>query len=117
MIWMNMGPRGRMNGHRGLGSGILPGLLGLIFGGWILLAVLGSVIGAGVLVFSSVFAVLANIVAPILSAVFSANGLIIGVIIGLIWYYSGRKNREYTSRDEEEDKDDFTTPKAENWNS
>ncbi len=117
MIWMNMGPRGRMNGHRGLGSGLLLGLLGLIFGGWILLAVLGTVIGAGVLVFSSVFAVLANIIAPILSVVFSANGLIIGVIIGLIWYYSGRKNREYASRDEEEDKDDFTAPKAESWNS
>ena len=116
MIWMNMGPRGRMNGHRGLGSGILLGLLGLIFGGWILLAMLGTLIGAGDMIFGSVFAALSNIIAPVLSAVFSMDGLIIGVIIGLIWYYSRRKNRDYTSRDEEEDKDDFITPKAGSWN-
>ena len=100
-----------------MGSGLLLGLLGLFFGGWVLLAVLGTLIGAGVMIFGSVFAVLANIVSPVLSAVFSAKGFIIGIIIGLIWYFSGRKNRDYASRDEEEEKDDFTTPKADSWNS
>ena len=33
MIWMNMGPRGRMNGHRGLHGGFIDGLIALLIGG------------------------------------------------------------------------------------
>ena len=35
---MNMGPRGRLHGHRGSIGGFLAGLLVLMMGGWIILA-------------------------------------------------------------------------------
>ena len=76
-----------------------------------------SLIFAAVMIVIPVFGLLVNIASGIFSELFTMKSFIIGIIIGLIWYYSGRKNREYASRDEEEDKDDFTAPKAESWNS
>ena len=46
----NMGPRGRMNGHRGFRPEIFLGIIGLMFFGWIILAVIGGLLGAGFMV-------------------------------------------------------------------
>ena len=117
MIWMNMGPRGRMNGRRGLHGGFINGLIALLIGGCAVTLIAAGLIFAAVMIVIPVFGLLVNIASGIFSALFTMKSFIIGIIIGLIWYYSGRKNREYASRDEEEDKDDFTAPKAESWNS
>ena len=60
MYRANMGPRGRMNGHRGFRSDIFLGIMGMIFFGWIIIAAIGSMIGACIMVLGSVFAWLAR---------------------------------------------------------
>ena len=53
MYRANMGPRGRMNGHRGFRSDIFLGIMGLFFFGWIILAAVGGMVGAGIMILSS----------------------------------------------------------------
>ena len=43
----NMGPRGRKFGHRGFRPEIFLGILGLMFFGWIILAVIGVLAQGG----------------------------------------------------------------------
>ena len=56
-----MGPRGRKFGRGGFRPEIIPGILGLMFFGWIILAVIGGLLGAGFMILSSVVSGLARL--------------------------------------------------------
>lgn len=101
MFWFNMGPRGRMFGHRGFRPGIFLGVLGLLFGGWIILAVLGGLLGAGIMILGTVFSVLARIISRIVPVLLSSKGFIAGLAIGLIWALKNRKRNQASEKDEE----------------
>ena len=120
MIWMknmNMGPRGRIHGHRGSVGGFLAGLLVLMMGGWIILAAVTALILSVVFVIIPVFGLLVDIAPAVLGSLLGMKSLAIGMVIGLLWYYRSRKNRESASADEEEEKNDFITVQARSCNS
>lgn len=118
MIWMNnMGPRGRLHGHRGSIGGFLFGLLALMLGGWIILAAVAALIISVLFVVIPVFGLMVDIAPVVLGNLLSMKSLAIGMVIGLLWYYRGRKNRESASADEEEEKNDFITVQARSCNS
>ncbi len=95
-------PRGRTNGHRGFRSDIFLGIIALIFFGWIILAAIGGMIGAGVMVLSSVFSWLGRIVPGAVRKLLSGEGFALGVALGLIWYFrTHRRNEQETPRAEE----------------
>ena len=100
MIWTNMGPRGRRFRNREFRPGIMIGLLSLFFGGWIVIAVLGGILGAGVMTVSAVIHILASFFRGVFSHVFSSGGLFLGVILGLCLYYSRRKNARMEEEEE-----------------
>lgn len=113
MIWMNnMGPRGRMHGHRGSIGGFLAGLLALMMGGWIILAVVAALIVSVVFIIIPVFGLMVDIAPVVLGNLFKMKSLAIGMAIGLLWYNRNRKNRESAAADEEEEKNDFVTVQA-----
>lgn len=125
MFWMmnGMGPRGPMNGHRGFnrgfgprygrppmgchrgfgtGLGVLALLPALLFGGWIILAVLGAVIGAVIMVLGTVFGGLASAAESVFSGISTAGGLAVGAAIGYVLFRRfRRKNAEKASEAEE----------------
>ena len=101
MFWFNMGPRGRMFGHRGFRPGIFLGVLGLLFFGWIIVAVFGGLIGAGIMIFGSVLSGLARLAGRILPALFSAKGFFAGLVIGLVWALNNRKRNQASAKEEE----------------
>ena len=100
MIWTNMGPRGRRFRNREFRPGIMIGLLSLFFGGWIVIAVLGGILGAGVMTVGAVIHILASFFRGVFSHVFSSGGLFLGVILGLCLYYSRRKNARVEEEEE-----------------
>lgn len=117
MIWMNnMGPRGRLHGHRGSIGGFLAGLLALILGGWIILAAVVALITSVAFIILPVFGLLVDIAPAVLGNLLQMKSLAIGMAIGLILYYRNRKNRESASADEEEEKNDFVTVQARSCN-
>ena len=117
MIWMNnMGPRGRIHGHRGSVGGFLAGLFALMMGGWIIFAAVAALILSVVFVVIPVFGLLVDIAPVVLGNLLGMKSLAIGMVIGLLWYYRARKNRESASADEEEDKNDFVTVQARSCN-
>ncbi len=87
----NMGPRGRMAGHRGFRPGVFAGIIGLIFFGWVFIAVIGAFLGAGVMVLSAVAHGLAHLIPRLFSHAFFTRGFIAGLILSLIWYYRTHK--------------------------
>ena len=102
MFWMmngwnrRMGPRGPMYGHRGYGRtgfgiGGLFLLPALLFGGWTLIMVFGSLIGAAVLMLGTILSGLAAVAGDVFSAVFSGSGLVLGIVIGLGLYFRMKK--------------------------
>ena len=104
MFWMmndwnrGMGPRGPMYGHRGFGHrGFLPGglflLPALLFGGWMIIAVAGSLIGAAVMLLGSIFSGIAAVADGIFSAAFAGGDLIIGFVLGMSLYFWARKKK------------------------
>ena len=95
----NMGPRGRMNGHRGFRPEIFLGIIGLFFFGWIILAVFGALLGAGAMILSSVLSGLARVAPRLLSRIFSSGGFAVGVAIGLLLYF--RNHRKNTAKETE----------------
>ena len=101
MFWFNMGPRGRKFGHRGFRPEIFVGLLGLFFGGWIIIAVLGGLLGAGIMVLGSVFSILPRIVSRIVPALLSSKGFAVGLVIGLIWALRNRKRNAISAEEAE----------------
>ncbi len=112
MFWFNMDPRGRKFGHRGFRPDIFAGMLGLFFGGWIIIAVLGGLLGAGIMVLGSVFSVLSRIVSRIVPALLSSKGFAAGLAIGLIWALKNRRRNTGFAREEHADETE-TTEEAE----
>lgn len=106
MFWMmnhwnrGMDPRGPMYGHRGFGHrgfglGGLFLLPALLFGGWMIIAVFGSLIGVVVMILGSLFSGLAAMAEGIFSAAFSGSGLVLGIVIGLgLYFWLKKKNAE-----------------------
>ena len=97
----NMGPRGRKSGRRGFRPEIFLGILGLMFFGWIILAVIGGLLGAGFMVLSSVISGLARIAPRLFRGILSSKSLVAGLIIGLIWYFRTHKRNGNTAKEEE----------------
>ena len=87
----NMGPRGRKFGHRGFRPEIFLGILGLMFFGWIILAVIGGLLGAGFMILGSVVSGLARLAPRLFSGILSSRSLVVGLVIGLIWYFRTHK--------------------------
>ena len=100
---MNMGPRGRLHGHRGSVGGFLAAAIALIL--------------SVVFVIIPVFGLLVDIAPSVLGSLFGMKSLAIGMVIGLLLYYRSRKNRESASAVEEEEKNDFITVQARSCNS
>ena len=101
MYRANMGPRGRMNGHRGFRSDIFLGIMGLFFFGWIILAAVGGMVGAGIMILSSVISWLASVVPAAVRGLLSSEGFAIGVVLGLVWYFrTHRRNTKETPQAE-----------------
>ena len=91
----NMGPRGRRNAHRGFRPEIFLGIIGLICFGWVILAVIFGLLGAGVMVFGSVLSGLARVLPRVLTRVVTSRSVVAGLILGLVWYFrTHRKNTE-----------------------
>ena len=84
MFWFNMDPRGRKFGHRGFRPGIFAGIIGLIFFGPAILAIVFSLVGAGAMVLYSVVSGLAQIAPRLFSGIFSSGGFAVGLAIGLV---------------------------------
>ena len=98
----NMGPRGRMFGHRGFRPGIFAGIIGLIFFGWIILAVLAAALGSGIMILGSMAAVLARFLPRILAVLASSKGFAVGIVIGLLLYFRNRRKNTEKEADEKE---------------
>ena len=81
-----MGPRGRMHGRRDFLPEVFFGVIGLIFFGWIILAAIGGVIGAGIMILRSVFSTLAHVLPGTVRSLFSGEGFALGVALGMVWY-------------------------------
>ena len=87
----NMGPRGRMFGHGGFRPEIFLGIIGFMFFGWIILAVLGGLFGAALMILGSVIRGLASVAPRVFSGLLSSRSVIAGLIIGLVWYFRTHK--------------------------
>ena len=96
----NMGPRGRKTVHGGFRPEIFLGILGLMFFGWIILAVIGGLLGAGFMVLGSVVSGLARIAPRLFRGILSSRSLIVGFIFGLIWYFRTHRKDEGTAKEE-----------------
>ena len=89
----NRGPRGRMFGHRGFRPGVFAGIIGLLFFGWIILAVIGGLLGAGIMTLGAIVHSIARIAPRLFSGLLSSKSVAVGLAIGLIWYFrTHRKN-------------------------
>lgn len=93
----NMGPRGRKFGRGGFRPEIFLGILGLLFFGWIILAVIGGLLGAGFMILGSVISGLARVAPRLFRGILSSKSLIAGLIIGLIWYFRTHKRNGNTA--------------------
>ncbi len=90
----NMGPRGRNFGHRGFRPVFIPGIIGLFFFGWVVIAAVFGVLGALIMTLGSVLSGLAHFAPRLIRALVSSRGFAIGVALGLVWYFrTHRKNR------------------------
>ena len=96
----NMGPRGRKFGRGGFRPEIFLGILGLMFFGWIILAVIGGLLGAGFMILGSVVSGLARIAPRLFSGILSSRSLVVGLILGLIWYFRTHKKDGNAAREE-----------------
>ena len=91
----NMDPRGRKNARRGFRPEMLLGLIGLMCFGWVILAVVFGLLGAGVMVFGSVISGIVSVLPRVLSRIITSRSVIAGLILGLVWYFrTHRKNTE-----------------------
>lgn len=92
------GPRGRMFGPRGFRPGIFSGIIGLFVFLWIIVAVIGSVFGAGMMILSSALHSLQHYFPRLLGSAFFLRSLAVGAVIGLIWYL--RTHKRNTAKEE-----------------
>ena len=96
----NMGPRGRKTGRREFRPEIFLGILGLMFFGWIILAVIGGLLGAGFMILGSVVSGLARIAPRLFRGILSSKSLVAGLVIGLIWYFRTHRKDEGAAKEE-----------------
>ena len=96
----NMGPRGRKFGRGGFRPEIFLGILGLMFFGWIILAVIGGLLGAGFMILGSVVSGLARIAPRLFSGILSSRSLVVGLIFGLIWYFRTHRKDGTAAKEE-----------------
>ena len=81
----------RMRRSMGIGPlGVLFLLPALLFGGWVILAVIGGLIGAGCMILGSVVEGLASVAGDIFSGTFSVGSVVVGFIIGLALFFRFR---------------------------
>ena len=104
MIRTNMGPRGRRFRNREFRPGIMIGFgLFFLFGGWIVIAVLGGLLGAGVMTIGALLSAVRHFFIHVVGGAFthgySLGGILLGVLIGLAIY----SNRKKEARREEEE--------------
>lgn len=97
----NMDPRGRKNGHRGFRPAMIPGIIGLVFFGWIaLVAAMGALSGVLVLVLSALHG-LVHFLPRLFTGTVSGGGFALGFALGLLWYVRNhRKNMEAEKAEE-----------------
>ena len=96
----NMGPRARRNAHRGFRPEIFLGIIGLMCFGWVILAVVFGLLGAGIVAFGAVLHGLARVLPRVLTRAITSRSVIAGLILGLVWYF--RTHRKNTEAKEEE---------------
>lgn len=90
--------------HRPMGMFPIGGLFilpGLMFGGWIVIAVLGGILSLVGSVLGGVFSGLSSLS----STAFSGGGLVVGIVIGLVAYYSFRKRNAQNAAEAETTED------------
>ena len=104
-----MGPRGRRTGHGGFLPGFLLGLVGLMFGGWIVLAVLGMFLGIFAAVAGPLVGIFASCFSWIYHTVFSGSGFALGIVIGLVWYFTNKKKNNSSRNDDDNEEEYFET--------
>ncbi len=105
MFWMmngwnrGTGPRGPMYGHRGygrrgFGSGGLFLLPALFFGGWMIIAVIGGLLGMMAWMLGGVFSGICSLIGRIFSlteTALTSEGLAAGIVLGIILFYRMKK--------------------------
>ena len=99
---MGFGPMHRPMGMHSRPMGLFPlgGLMilpALMFGGWIVVAVLSGILGVVGSIVGGVFEGLASLS----SGAFSGGGLVLGIFIGLAAYYWFRKRNAATASEKE----------------
>ena len=122
MFWMmnemnrvnRVGPRGRMYGHRGfprggyrpMGAGFgLGGLFllpALLFGGWMIVAVVGMVFSGVIMILGSIFSGIGHLANGVFSGVTSVGAIAVGVLIGLALFFRVRNGKAAENEDGEE---------------
>ena len=83
--------RNMRNMGRGMGPGILFLLPALLFGGWVIVAVAGGLLGAVLMICGSVFRTLVSAASGIFSHGYFSGGLAVGIGIGIALYYTMKK--------------------------
>ena len=90
----NMDPRGRNTRHRGFRPVFIPGIIGLFFFGWVVIAAVFGVLGALIMTLGSVLSGLAHFAPRLIRALVSSRGFALGIAMGLVWYFrTHRRNR------------------------
>ena len=114
MFWMmnGMGPRGPMNGHRGtprygyrpmgFGLGGLFLLPALLFGGWMIVAVVGTVFSAVIMILGSIFSGISYLADGVSSGITSVGAVAVGILIGLALFFRIRNRRAAENEEAEE---------------
>ncbi len=103
-----MGPRGRRTGHGGFLPGFLLGLVGLMFGGWVVLAVFGVILGVLAMFVGPMIGIFASGISWIFNSIFSGSGFALGIVIGLVWYFTNKKKNSSSRNDEYDDEEEYT---------
>ena len=104
-----MGPRGRRTGHGGFLPGFLLGLVGLMFGGWVVLAVFGAILGILAMFVGPMIGVFASGISWIFNSIFSGSGFALGIVIGLVWYFTNKKKNNSSRNDDDDEEEYFET--------
>lgn len=106
MIRTNRGFRARRFRNRGFRPGVMIGLgLFFLFGGWIVIAVLGGLLGAGIMTAGAIVShavhLFTRLINGVFSNVFASGSVFLGVLLGLGLYYNRRKNARSEEAEEE----------------
>ena len=104
-----MGPRGRRTGHGGFLPGFLLGLVGLMFGGWVVLAVFGAILGVLAMFVGPMIGIFASGISWLFNSIFSGSGFALGIVIGLVWYFTNKKKNNSSRNDDDDEEEYFET--------